>query len=100
VADFELSAVTHLRNTLYNSHFLRSEGVVDGEEGSGDGATQRCERVCRIRVLTRYLIFFRRPMNVNRVIRSNFTATRIKGEIKEEKDPPRVVFIRLFSEVI
>jgi hypothetical protein len=100
VTDFELSAVTHFRNTLYNSHFLRSEGGVDVEEGSKDDATQRCERVCKKSVLTRYLIFFRRPMNVNRVISSIFTATTSKGEIKEEKDPARVVFIKLFSEVI
>jgi hypothetical protein len=94
VTDFELSAVTHFRNMLYNSHFLRSGGGVDGGEGSKDDATQRCERVCRKSVLTRYLIFFRRPMNVNRVIRSIFAATTNKGEIKEEKDAARVVFIK------
>jgi hypothetical protein len=79
---------------------LFEPAIIDGEEGSEDDATQRCERVCRTRVLTRYLIFFRRPMNVNRAIRSNFTATTTKGEIKEEKDPPRAVFIKIFSEVI
>lgn len=100
MTDFELSAVTHFRNALYNSHILRSEGAVEGEVGlEGDGA-QRCERVCRERVLIRYLIFFRRPINVNRVIRLIFTATTSKGEIKEEKDPERVDFIKLFSEVI
>jgi|SRR5580658_5471810 hypothetical protein len=94
VTDFELSAVTYFRNTLYNSHFLRSEGGIDGEEWPKFDAIQRCEWVCRKRVLTRYLIFFRRPMNVNRVIRSIFAAATSKGEIKEEEDRGRVVFIK------
>ena len=64
--------------------FLKSEGVVGGGEGSECDATQRRERVCRTRVLTRYLIFFRRPMNVNRVIRSIFAAAASIGEIMEE----------------
>ena len=94
MADFELSAITHFRITLYNSHILRGEGVIEGEKGSEFDAAQRRERVCRERVLIRYLSFFRRPMNVNRVIRSIFTAATSKGEIKEEENPGRVVFIK------
>jgi hypothetical protein len=79
--------------TLETRELLTERG---GGEGADWDATQRCERVCRERVLTRYLIFFRRPMNVKRVIRSIFAATTSKGEISEEKDPAPVVFITLF----